>query len=90
MWSLDHREKKEPRTYEFAGFEVGNDRGPGRSQGLMSALAGPELGFNVCPGRAGAGVYEGTTVLYVHLKRLDAQYIPIKSYLKTQHFSVIL
>ena len=44
------------------------------------------------PARAGAeaGVYEGTTVLYVHLKRLDAQYIPIKSYLKTQHFSVIL
>ena len=38
----------------------------------------------------GTRVYEGTTVLYVHLKRLDAQNIPIKSYLKTQHFSVIL
>ena len=39
---------------------------------------------------AGARVYEGTTVLYVHLKRLDAQNIPNKSYLKEQHFSVIL
>ena len=63
--------------------DVGNDRGnnfgwgPGQSRGLMSAPAG-------------ARVYEGTTVLYVHLKRLDAQNIPIKSYLKTQHFSVIL
>ena len=56
---------------------LGNDRVPSLSQGLMSA-----------PARA--GVYEGTTVLYVHLKRLDAQYITIKSYLKTQHFSVIL
>ena len=42
------------------------------------------------PAEAGAGVYEGTTVLYVHSKRLDAQYIPIKSYLETLHFSVIL
>ena len=56
---------------------VGNDRGNNFGRGLMSAPAG-------------AGVYEGTTVLYVHLKRLDAQNIPIKSYLKTQHFSVIL
>ena len=63
--------------------KVGNDRGNnfGRGRGLMSAPA---------RAGAGAGVYEGTTVLYVHLKRLDAQYIPIKSYLKTQHFSVIL
>ena len=65
---------------------IGNNRGnnfgwgPSQSQGLMSAPAGAG---------ARAGVYEGTTVLYVHLKRLDAQYIPIKSYLKTQHFSVI-
>ena len=63
--------------------QLGNDWGNnfGWGWGLMSA-----------PSRAGAraGVYEGTTVLYVHLKRLDAQYISIKSYLKTQHFSVIL
>ena len=59
--------------------QLGNDWGNnfGWGWGLMSA-----------PARA--GVYEGTTVLYVHLKRLDAQYISIKSYLKTQHFSVIL
>ena len=61
----------------FHYMQVGNDRGNnfGWSRGLMSAPA---------------GVYEGTTVLYVHLKRLDAQYIPVKSYLKTQHFSVVL
>ena len=65
--------------YRFLKMILGNDQGNnfGQGRGLMSALAG-------------AGVYEGTTVLYVRLKRLDAQYIPIKSYLKTQHFSVIL
>ena len=62
-------------------FVLGNDRGNNFGRGLMSAPAGAV---------ARAGVYEGTTVLYVHLKRLDAQYIPIKSYLKTQHLSVIL
>ena len=51
---------------------VGNDWGNnfGRGRGLMSAPAG-------------AGVYEGTRVLYVHLKRLDAQYIPIKLFKNT-------
>ena len=64
---------------------LGNDRGNNSGWG-----SGPCQSWGLMSAPAGAGVYEGTTVLYVHLKRLDAQYIPIKSYLKTQHFSVIL